>query len=123
MEPTVIMAVLLASVGVVALAAGLQSRSKAPAFEGDAEEYLRSLEVEPEDVDEFDQILAEHVAAERAQHQALEQRAARGDNDAADQRREPQVRYELEHGDADIGPEHEQRTMREIRDAHQPEDQ
>lgn len=59
MEPAVIFGVLLASLGVVALVAGIQSRSAAPAIEGDATDYLRSLDVEPDGVDEFDQILAE----------------------------------------------------------------
>lgn len=59
MEPAVVFGVLLASVGVVALAAGMQARSAAPADQADPEAYLRSLDEVVDETDEFEQILAE----------------------------------------------------------------
>jgi tight adherence protein C len=57
MEPVTILAVALASAGLVALAAGVQNRVE-PVV-GDAEAYLRSLERDPAETDEFAQFLKE----------------------------------------------------------------
>lgn len=57
MEPTTVLAVALAAAGIVALVAGVQGRS-APA-DGDPETYLRSLEADPDEADEFAQLLRE----------------------------------------------------------------
>ena len=72
---------------------------------------------------ERDQHLAEHVAGELAQDEALDEPAERRDDEAAQERREPEVGHDLEDARAEIGAEHEQRAVRQIRDPHQPEDQ
>lgn len=59
MEPAVVIGMLLVSLGVVTVAAGIQRRSAAPATEGDPAAYLRSLDAEAEEADEFTKILAE----------------------------------------------------------------
>jgi tight adherence protein C len=55
MEPDAVLAVALAAAGIVAVAAGFMGRS-APATD-DAEAYLRSLDVDLEEADEFAQLL------------------------------------------------------------------
>lgn len=58
MEPTVVFALLLVSAGVVAVVAGLQDRSPALA-DDDPEAYLRSLDEDTDEVDEFALLLKE----------------------------------------------------------------
>lgn len=58
MEPTTIFALLLVSAGVVALAAGMLERS-APAVDDDPAAYLRSLDDEVDEADEFALLLKE----------------------------------------------------------------
>lgn len=57
MEPTAILAVALASAGLVAIVAGIQA-SRQPVLD-DAETYLRSLEVDIDEADEFAALLRE----------------------------------------------------------------
>ncbi len=73
------------------------------------------------------QHLRELVAGQAAQQQPFGQRAERGHGKRRQDRREPKVQLEPEQADdegsADIGAEHEQRAVRQIRNTHQPEDQ
>ena len=61
MEPMTILALALASAGLVAVVAGVQGRSE-PVI-GDAEAYLRSLEHDPDEANEFAQFLKQPFLA------------------------------------------------------------
>ena len=76
---------------------------------------------------ERDQHLRQLLAGQLAQQKALEHRAEGRDQQCRHQRRQPEIERHAEQaadeGRAEIGAEHEQRAVRQVRDAHQPEDQ
>src|SRR5260221_508670 len=66
---------------------------------------------------------AARVPGKRTQDRALAQPAEQRHDEPADDRREPEIGDVFQDGDPDVGPEHVQGAVREIRDAHQPEDE
>ena len=73
------------------------------------------------------QHLRQLIAGQAAQQQPFGQCAARGHDQRCQDRRQPEIQLKAEHahdeGGADIGAQHEQRAVRQIRNPHQPEDQ
>src|SRR5205807_3864077 len=69
------------------------------------------------------QHLSQRIAGQTTQNQSLEQSAKYGDEQSSDKRGKPKIRYDLKYRDAQIRAQHEQRAVRQIRDAHEPEDQ
>ena len=67
------------------------------------------------------------IAGEAAQKQSLGQCARHGDRKRGQQCCQPEIQLHAQHADdeggADIGAEHEQRAVRQVRNTHQPEDQ
>ena len=63
------------------------------------------------------------VAGEPAQDEPFHEDAEQPDAEPADDRRQPEVQPELQQREAEIGAEHEERAVRQVRDAHQAEDQ
>src|SRR5262249_12033854 len=72
---------------------------------------------------ERDQHLALLVARQPAKDEPLHHDADQSDAEPADDRRQPEMQLELQQRVAEIGAEHEERTVRQIRDAHQAENQ
>ena len=73
------------------------------------------------------QHLRQLIAGQTAQQQPFRQCAERRHRQHSEDRRQPEIQLEAEQADdesgADIGAQHEQRAVRQIRNAHQPKDQ
>ena len=70
-----------------------------------------------------DQHLALLVAREAAENEPLHHDAEQSDAEPADDRRQPEMQLELQQRVAEIGAEHEERAVRQIRNPHQAENE
>ena len=72
---------------------------------------------------ERQQHLRQHLTFEAAQQEALDDAADHRHGEAAEQRGEPEVHAPVEERHAEIGAQHEEGAVHQVRNPHQPEDQ